>query len=56
LPPGPICNPSEASLKAAARPKTSDYLFYVWSPKLKHHLFATNYAEHLHNVRLVKEQ
>jgi len=56
LPPGPICNPSEASLKAAARPKTSGYLFYVWSPKLKHHLFATNYAEHLHNVRLVKEQ
>jgi UPF0755 protein len=56
LPPGPICNPGAASLKAAARPKASDYLFYVWSPKLKHHLFATTYAEHLHNVRLVKKQ
>lgn len=56
LPPGPICNPGAASLKAAAHPKPSDYLFYVWSPKLKHHLFATNYAGHLHNVRLVKGQ
>ena len=56
LPPGPICNPGAASLKAAARPKASNYLFYVWSPKLKHHLFAITYAEHLHNVRLVKGQ
>lgn len=56
LPPGPICNPGAASLKAAARPKASNYLFYVWSPKLKHHLFATTYSEHLHNVRLVKGQ
>lgn len=56
LPPGPICNPGAASLKAAARPKASNYLFYVWSPKLEHHLFATTYSEHLHNVRLVKGQ
>ncbi len=56
LPPGPICNPGKASLEAAARPKASNYLFYVWSPKLKHHLFATTYAGHLHNVRLVKGQ
>ncbi|MEO6907826.1 MAG: endolytic transglycosylase MltG [Abditibacteriaceae bacterium] len=56
LPPGPICNPGAASLKAAASPQSSDYLFYVWSPKLKHHLFATSYPQHLHNVRLVKGQ
>jgi UPF0755 protein len=56
LPSGPICNPGAASLKAAARPRASNYLFYVWSPKLKRHLFATTYAQHLHNVRLVKQQ
>lgn len=56
LPPGPICNPGAASLQAAARPRASNYLFYVWSPKLQRHLFATNYAQHLHNVRLVRGQ
>lgn len=56
LPPGPICNPGAAALRAAARPKASNYLFYVWSPKLQRHLFAVTYAQHLHNVRLVKGQ
>lgn len=55
LPPGPICNPGAASLRAAARPKASDYLFYVWAPKLKRHLFAKTYVEHLYNVRLARK-
>jgi UPF0755 protein len=32
LPPGPIGNPGLASIKAAARPARSDYLFYVVKP------------------------
>jgi UPF0755 protein len=29
LPPGPISNPGLASIQAAAKPKQSDYLYYV---------------------------
>jgi UPF0755 protein len=54
LPPGPICNPGEASLKAAARPRASEYLFYVMSPKLGRHRFARTFEEHKHNIRLAK--
>jgi UPF0755 protein len=32
LPPGPIGNPGLASIKAAANPSTSDFLFYVANP------------------------
>lgn len=52
LPPGPICNPGEAALKAAARPGKTDALYYVYSPLLKHHRFARRYSDHLKNVRL----
>jgi len=56
LPPGPICNPGAASLQAAARPKNSNYLFYVWSPQRQRHLFATTYEQHLHNIRQVRQE
>jgi UPF0755 protein len=54
LPPGAICNPGQKSLEAAAHPKTTDYLFYVWSPKLKRHRFSKTFAEHQHNIALAK--
>jgi UPF0755 protein len=56
LPPGPICNPGEASLLAAARPKASKYLFYVMSPKLRRHRFAVTFSEHQHNIALARDE
>ncbi len=56
LPPGPICNPGQAALKAAARPETSPYFFYVMSPKLGHHRFAKTFADHQRNIALAKSE
>ena len=56
LPPSPICNPGEAALLAAARPKSSDYFFYVMSPAQGKHRFAKTFEEHSHNVRLYRQE
>jgi UPF0755 protein len=45
LPPGPICNPGLACLKAALFPTKTDYLFYV-ARRNGHHLFTRTFAEH----------
>ncbi|HRF60242.1 MAG TPA: endolytic transglycosylase MltG [Fimbriimonadaceae bacterium] len=50
LPPGPICSPGLASLKAAAQPAKHPYLYYVAMPD-KSHLFSTNYDDHRANIR-----
>lgn len=34
LPPGPICSPGEASIKAALYPEKTDYMYFVLSEKL----------------------
>jgi UPF0755 protein len=46
LPPGPIGNPGLASIRAAARPARSDYLFFVVKPgTCGEHAFSSTDAE-----------
>lgn len=56
LPPGPICNPGAASLQAAARPQSTEFLYYVWSPRFHKHRFGKTFAEHEHNIGLARQE
>jgi UPF0755 protein len=49
LPPGPICNPGERSLRATVTPDGSNYFFFVARDD-KSHIFARTRAEHERNV------
>jgi UPF0755 protein len=56
LPPGPICNPGAASLRAALHPETSDYLYFVADPTANgHSRFAKTLEEHQRNVAAYRQ-
>jgi UPF0755 protein len=45
LPPGPICNPGEASIRAAMEPARVPYMYYVARPDGSH-VFSVTFAQH----------
>ena len=48
LPPGPICNPGMASIKAAANPEKTKYIYFVVSSKLDGSMeYSSDYDEFL---------
>lgn len=49
LPPGPIANPGEASLKAALAPQTTEFLYFVANNSVGH-FFSKTLEEHNRNV------
>ena len=55
LPPGPIANPGLASLRAAAAPASTPYLYFV-ARNDGSHVFATNHLEHTRNVEKYQRQ
>lgn len=55
LPPGPIANPGEASLRAAVSPADTDHLFFVAKPDHSGgHNFSQNLRDHARAVALYR--
>lgn len=53
LPPGPIGQPSEESIRAALYPATSPFLYFVARADGQH-VFSETYAEHLRAIREIR--
>jgi len=55
LPPGPICNPSKASLEAAVRPAKTEYLYFALTGTDGSQTFSKTYEEHQEALRISYE-
>lgn len=55
LPPTPICNPGEESIKAVLNPANTKYLFFVATGDGGHD-FSETYVEHLKKVKVLKNK
>ncbi len=55
LPPGPICNPGAASIRAVLHPASTNYLYFV-NRVGGGHVFSRTLAEHLRNVARYRRQ
>ena len=56
LPAGPVGNPGESAIKAAAAPAAGSWLYFVTvNPTTGETKFATTYAEHQANVKLFQQ-
>lgn len=55
LPPTPISNPGEESLKAAISPVDTEYLFFVSKKGTDKHAFAKTYNEHVKNINTYRD-
>lgn len=56
LPPGPICNPGKACLRAAMLPEDVDYLYFVSNADGKTHTFSRTLAEHNKAVGVFRQE
>lgn len=56
LPPGPICNPGVACLRAALNPAEEEYLFFVSNADGKTHTFSKSITEHAQAVRRFRRE
>jgi len=54
LPPGPICSPGFASIKAAVYPAKTDYYYFVARPDGTH-IFSTNWRDHEKAKEMVRK-
>jgi UPF0755 protein len=55
LPPGPICSPGVASIRAAMNPARVPYLYYVAQPDGSH-VFSCTYAEHQAAIARIRRE
>jgi UPF0755 protein len=53
LPPGPICNPGMASMLAALRPASVDYMYFVAAGNGRHH-FSKTLREHQNMINKIR--